>query len=247
LALSKKQVHSVRVNRKVRLCVRADVYSVCPSILSSAVAFTTCYPIDTYKIKLQNGRAKDIPPSYLVKGYREGLALCTFITMVYFGSLQFLMTHMAFTRACFFASFITTLVKVPCKSLTKVLQNGTYGNVGDIAKDIWKRYGIVGFYRGFWVYVLDDVPDAVVKFHLYSKLSQMTDNTILVGAITGIVTTILTQPSDMLKTIIICNVEGKPINFAKLNYFKGLHLSILINSMQSAIFFYTYNIIKHLF
>lgn len=223
-----------------------DVYLTCPSVISSAVAFTTCYALDTYKTRIQSRKN----PKVLIKksldnlyqGYFEGVLMCCIIACVYFTSLQYLSCHMASHHASMCASFLTTCVKIPFKSVVKLLQNGNFSSSNVAYTFLLKTYGIKGFFRGFWAYALDDVPETVLKFYLFSEIQKIVPKTMLifVGCIAGSLSSVVTQPLDVLQTLLICNVSGEKIDYSKVNYFDGMFLTLLINSLQSAVFLQVY-------
>jgi hypothetical protein len=96
-------------------------------------------------------------------------------------------------------------------------------------------------------YLLDDIPETAIKFYLYSFFGAMyPKNSLLVGTITGLITSIITQPLDVIQTKLICNINNEKINYKKVNYFNGMLLSLLINTIQSAVFFYIHYVIRSL-
>lgn len=228
--------------RYVSVVPKAQTYSIFPAVISSAIAFTTCYPLDTYKTRIQTDNKTN---SSLYHGYKISLLLCCTITCIYFGWYRFFISMMSLQHATICASFATTCFKVPCKCVSKLLQNGSFDTFKDVFDFIMGHYGLMGFYRSFWLYVLDDVPETVLKFYLFSQIKMLfPENMALVGFITGMLTTIVTQPMDVLKTIMICNTTEIKIDLAKIDYTKGIWFVILINAIQSSIFLHVYHFLK---
>jgi Mitochondrial carrier protein len=223
-------------------CVRvsANGYSVLPSVVSSVAAYAACYPLDTYKTRLQNGHPNR---DALYTGLAYGVAYCCFVTCVYFGTLQLLGSALPLTAAAStaLAAFVTTCCKVPLKGVSKLLQNRDFSSVEQACRFLYRTHGVTGFYRGFWAYVADDVPDTFVKFMLYAEIKKLIPNNVmLVGFLAGLATTIVTQPLDVLQTRLVCHVAPNRIDFKKINYFSGIHLTLLMNGIKSSVFLQLY-------
>lgn len=241
LGLNRISTHRTKKSRK-RFVPRAVQYSVGPSIISSAIAFGACYPMDTLKTRLQNDSSQK---SCLFNGLLSGMVMCCLITSVYFGTYQVLTTVTSVFNATVLASLATTCVKVPCKCVTKLLQNGDFETARDVVVFVARKHGIKGFYRGFWAYALDDVPDTVLKFYFYSEIVRWISlDAVLVGFISGTLSSVLTQPMDVLQTILSCHLSDDPVDLTKINYFKGLSWAILINAVQSSLFLKIYYLLK---
>ena len=89
-----------------------------------------------------------------------------------------------------------------------------------------------------------DVPETVMRFHLYMFFNLIfPEQTSLVGILSGLVTAIATQPLDVLQSKLSCDMTFKKLDYKNINYFRGTLLSIIINSMQAAIFYKVYHII----
>lgn len=230
-----------RLSRK--FTSKCELYSILPAVISSAVASTTCYPLDTYKTRLQTGHVTD---KSLYSGYRTSILSCCLTTFVYFSTLKEFTCLMPLGKAAMCASFLTTCIKVPFKCITKLLQNGRFSTIEQIFEFILSKYGIFGFYKSFWIYVLDDVPETVLKFYLFSYIkSVFPENMMMVGTVVGIITAMFTQPMDVLKTILICSAEtDESIEYKKINYTRGVLLVMVMNALQSSIFLNTYHFIQ---
>lgn len=76
---------------------------------------------------------------------------------------------------------------------------------------IYRRHGIIGFYRGFWTTINRDVLSYGVYFQLYygirdyhknRKIEFNSSQKGLAGAFSGLITWLITYPFDTMKTII---------------------------------------------
>lgn len=224
--------------------VRCEVFNVIPAVIGSALAFTSTYPMDTYKTLIQNDQSTR---QNLFKGYKYGLALCCSSAFIYFNMYQKLTTMLPFMSASFISSIMSIVVKVPGKAVTKLLQNGSFLTLHSASSYIMRAYGPMGFYRGFLAYVMDDVPETVLKFFLFDYLETIfPGQRFVIGALTGILCSILLQPLDVLQTMLVCNIKNEKINYTTIDYTKGMFLAICINSIQNMVFYYMYYICKHI-
>lgn len=238
---------STRIKRNNNVCVRCS-YSCIPAILGSLAAFTTTYPLDTYKTFIQNDKSsKHINIKRGFKGYSPGLILCCITSTIYFFIFTKISQHLPLLPASIISTFCSSLVKVPGKTITKLLQNGDFPNVQKATSFMFNKYGVNGFYRGFIPYIMNNVPETSLKFYFYNLLKNMyPNNSFIVGALTGLVVSIITQPLDVLQTKVMCNVSSTKLNYKKINYFSGICMSLLINSVQTCVFFHVHHIAKEL-
>lgn len=251
VCLTKRKVIYLHKDRNIkRNCISNTIqYPLIPSLIGCAAAFSSTYPFDSYKIRLQNNNQNN---KTLFAGYIQGVLLCCTYAAVYFISYEKMINVLCLSinEASTIATSLSLLLKVPSKVVIKSMQKGEYNTIWQVINIIKKRDGFKGFFRGFWIYAFNDIPENVVKYNMYAFLNFIfPSDAILVGMIAGIFTSVLTQPLDVLQNIIMSNIENKKINFKKINYFSGLLISLITNSIQSAIFFnvmkYTYNLMIH--
>jgi hypothetical protein len=239
-----RKVPQLRSIRHVAVVHASCSFNICPAVISSIAAFTSTYPLDTLKTRTQSENVPKSAHKALFQGYAAGVVLCLFSSFAYFSILFALSTCMYIAQASAAASFLSSFVKVPGKAITKLLQNGDFASAHDAAQYIHNNYGIGGFFRGFWPYVLDDIPEMAIKVCLFKYLEAwFGQNTGLIGALSGVLSSIVTQPLDLLQTRMMCNISKNPIDYAKLPYFSGLPLVLIINAVQSGVFLVTYRTI----
>lgn len=243
-----RPVFKARSRRQKNEVVCAAIpYSVYPSLIGVIASFTSTYPLDTYKTRVQVFKISKPKTCSLFHGYPAGLLLCFTTSFIYFNTFQILLQHFNLTHASMIASFISTIAKVPGKSVTKLLQNGSFDSCHDAIQHIRTKFGFKGFYRGFWFYVLDDVPKTVLRYYLYALFGNIFPNdATLVGLCTGLISSVLTQPFDVLQSCFACNMTKKKVDYKQINYFSGLLVALIINSIQATVFYRVYHIFKPL-
>ena len=255
MLVSKKYVHTARNIHKSNIHVTINTrkkirgnkiyvsnsYPLIPSLCGCIAAYTFVYPFDTYKIRMQHGKHNPFHKN-IFAGYVFGAFLCSAYACIYFVTYGKLSEVMCLNSASSIATFFTLFVKVPSKVVVKVLQNGDYMNIIKIARTIFNKNGLFGFFRGFWFYALNDIPENIVKYNMYDILFlAFPQEPVMIGVLTGLVTSMIIQPLDVLQNITMCNIEGKKIDFMKINYFSGIFVSIITTSIKSVIF---YNVMK---
>jgi hypothetical protein len=220
-------------------------YSLGPALIGSMAAFTTTYPLDTYKTLIQtNSKTEEIN---FFQGYAPGVCVCCMNASVYFIVLSNMLHHLPLVPASMISTVCSCCLKVPGKAITKLLQNGDFSNIKEASVFLYDNYGLIGFFRGFFPYIIDDVPQTALKFFLYDFFGKLyPSNPFLTGICTGLISSILTQPFDVLQTKILCNTSTKTLDYKNLNYFSGLTMTLIINSVQSIVFFNIHSIIKAL-
>ena len=209
-------------------------YSLVPAVLASCAAFTSTYPLDSFKIQTQTDKLNK--NSNLFAGYGEGLCICIGTAIVYFNLYAFLAAsceHVPIRAAI--ATCFSCLIKVPGKSITKQLQNQDFATAGEAVRETVDTLGIQGFYRSLGPYLLSDIPENALRFWLYSFLANYFQSTLVIGLVAGVVISLAVQPMDMLQTQVICNYKDK-LDLGKLNLFKGTVPALLSNCLQTTIF-----------
>jgi solute carrier family 25 S-adenosylmethionine transporter 26 len=118
----------------------------------------------------------------------------------------------------------------PAEVIKQRLQAGVYETTGQAFAEIWKNKGMRGFYRGYFGGLARDVPYRVVQMtsyemakSLYIRLNGSRRNrcqfwsndstrlqlspaeSAILGGIAGCLSTVLTQPMDVLRTQMMTN------------------------------------------
>jgi hypothetical protein len=227
-------------SRKHIFC-KAHEFSVVPSVIGCVAAFAAGFPFDTYKIRCQTDANIDKHRGLFV-GFVPGAALCGLYAFVYFASYQHLVNMMPTSQSASIAATLTLLLKVPSKVVIKIMQRHNEPDITKIAKLIYERNGFFGFFRGFLLYVFNDVPENVIKYNLYDVFHNIHPplDASWIGLLVGFMTSVLIQPIDVLLNIVMSNIDGNAINFKKINYMRGLFLSILTNTLQCGVFYHVF-------
>lgn len=222
--------HRTRPGTRRLACVD---YDVLPAVAASIAAFTAGFPLDTVKIQTQTGKlgARTNP----MAGYRESLLVCVATSLTYFALFELLGPLCVPARAAVSTCF-SCLVKVPGKSVTKLLQNQDHDNAVDAVRATLRDLGWRGFFRGLTPYIAGDVPENVLRFVLYGLLSAHLQSALAVGLVTGVAVALATQPIDMLQTQVICNYKQE-LRLGEVEYYKGTPYALLSCSLQTCVFY----------
>ena len=160
------------------------------------------------------------------------------------------------------------LVRNPFELIKQNMQLGKYSTVLEAGRDILKNFGVQGFYRGYLVTVLREIPFGLIQYPLYEitkrKVKKDKDLKIIdycrCGAIAGGISAFLTNPLDVIKTRIMTSGEKK-YDFKKFiptfknicenegtsKLFSGVHVRVLYISVGGMIFFGTNEFLKNIF
>lgn len=240
---SRKMHSSLNIQR----CLATpEAFKVVPATIGCMVAFTIGFPFDTFKVRLQNEQTR---PNNLFSGFVPGVMLCGLYAFIYFYSYDiFIKSAFNISNAASISAVLALFVKVPCKVIIKTMQRYEINDMAEVIQKIYERNGLPGFFRGFLLYVLSDVPENIVKYNLFDFLLKLPFvlPTSITGALVGIVTSISIQPIDVLINIIMTNMNDRNIQFKKINYMKGLRLSLITNIIQSFAFYHIYHFLQYL-
>lgn len=219
-------------------------YPVVPAMLGCMAAFTTGYSFDTVKIRTQTLDNADKADIKLIQnpyvGFRYALAFCTISAFIYFSSFELLSkTSLNTSQVAGFSTAITLLFKVPSKVIIKSMKRYNIDDIKHIIERIHQQGGIFGFFRGFWLYIISDAPENMIKYNLFEMFQRFAHifDTTHIGFMVGILTAIAIQPIDVLVNNWMSNIDNKPIQLKKINYYRGLILAIIANTMECAIFY----------
>lgn len=221
-------------------------YKLAPAVIACMSAFAVGYPVDTIKVRLQNGEDSD--KKDVLTGFLPSVCMCGLYALVYFASYNNLVQNTSITTTATISAMCTLLFKVPSKVLIKTMQRYGIGDTKQVAQKIYKTSGIFGFFRGFFLYVVSDIPENIIKYNMYDFLEKLpivlSHNA--AGTLVGIVTSFCLQPIDVLSNVVMSNVDGRKIKLNEINYFKGLYLSLVINTLQCLAFYNVYHVLKML-
>ncbi len=152
---------------------------------------------------------------------------------------------------------VAVLIRTPFELIKQNLQVGNFATNKEAIKFIYSSEGCRGFYRGYFITVLREIPFAFIQFPLYEylknkikskkEITQIHYN--ICGAITGGVAAFITTPIDVIKTKIMTdksntNVKHKILKVIKdinstnkLHFFAGVYWRILFITTGGFFFF----------
>lgn len=126
----------------------------------------------------------------------------------------------------------------------------------DTIKEIYSKFGIKGFYRGLGPSLVMNVPSGIVEFSVHNMMERKygKENYIITNITTGILSAIVTNPIDTIKTCLqsdkinCCNNKGDYGNIYKttLNIYEkrgltGFFRGMWLRSIQTTICFGVYD------
>ncbi|GAA5915119.1 hypothetical protein JCM8208_002633 [Rhodotorula glutinis] len=118
------------------------------------------------------------------------------------------------------------LVRVPTEVVKQRAQTAAASSSLDVARQVWAREGLRGFYRGFGSTVAREIPFTCLQFPLYERLKVLlarrtvpsrrvadlpAHHAALCGSLAGGVAAGLTTPLDVCKTRIMLRQAGAPV------------------------------------
>ncbi|KAJ6842788.1 mitochondrial substrate carrier family protein C [Iris pallida] len=120
--------------------------------------------------------------------------------------------------ASFCSTILGTISRLPCEVLKQRLQAGMYDNVGEAFVGTLQQDGIRGFFCGTTATLCREVPFYVAGMGLYEETKKVMQNilrrdlepweTVVVGAVTGGLASVLTTPFDVIKTRMMVAPQG---------------------------------------
>ncbi|KAK6144862.1 hypothetical protein DH2020_021682 [Rehmannia glutinosa] len=126
--------------------------------------------------------------------------------------------------ASFCGTFLGTAMRIPCEVLKQRLQAGLFENVGEAIVGTWQQDGLGGFFRGTGATLCREIPFYVAGMGLYAESKKAAQKligrelepweTIVVGALSGGLTAVLTTPIDVIKTRMMTAPQGQPVTLS---------------------------------
>ncbi|KIM41005.1 hypothetical protein M413DRAFT_445768, partial [Hebeloma cylindrosporum] len=207
------------------------------SLLAGGVAGTSVdllfFPIDTIKTRLQSSQgfrnAGGFSGVYkgvgsVVIGSAPGAAafFSTYETMKKVLPMPENLAPVKHMIAASVAEVAACLIRVPTEVIKTRMQTSTYGALGQssfaAARLVLVNNGLRGFYRGFGITVMREIPFTSLQFPLYELLKLQLSRRLnrkplyaheaaACGSIAGGVAAALTTPLDVLKTRVMLDVR----------------------------------------
>ncbi|KAI0087015.1 S-adenosylmethionine transporter [Irpex rosettiformis] len=208
------------------------------SLISGGLAGTSVdllfFPIDTVKTRLQSSqgflRAGGFKGIYngvgsVIVGSAPGAALffCTYDTLKKHTPLPAHMVSMTHMLAASLGEVTACLVRVPTEVIKTRMQTASYGNLAhssfSAAKLVLGQEGIRGFYRGFGITIMREIPFTSLQFPLYEWLKLRLSEPLggrklyaheaaVCGSVAGGFAAAATTPLDVLKTRIMLDIKS---------------------------------------
>lgn len=164
------------------------------------------------------------------------------------------------------AEICNSLTRTPFEMIKQNIQVGNEKNIIGSLKNIYKRYGLVGFYRGFFAMSFRDIPFSVIQISFYDYLKNKFNNNnnldpgingALMGFIAGFTSGALTTPNDIILTKILVDKDNnintikKAINYIYSHngiqgFYKAWYIRGLLIGTGGIFFFSAYEKIKQI-
>ncbi|XP_047956128.1 calcium-binding mitochondrial carrier protein SCaMC-1-like [Salvia hispanica] len=184
------------------------------------------------------GSIPAIVGQFLSHGLRTGICEVTKIALINVApSLPELQVESA---GSFLGTFLGTTMRIPCEVLKPRLQAGQFNHVGEALVGTWQQDGLGGFFRGTGMTLCRELPFYVAGSGLYAESKKAVQKllgrelgpweTVVVGAVSGGLTAVMTTPFDVIKTRMMTALQGE------LTTISVVALSILRNEGPLGLF-----------
>ncbi|KAF9046138.1 mitochondrial carrier domain-containing protein [Panaeolus papilionaceus] len=207
------------------------------SLMAGGLAGTSVdllfFPIDTVKTRLQSsqGFIKAGGFSGVYKGVGSVVVGSAPGAAVFFSTYEFMkktlplpenMASVNHMMSASVAEVAACMVRVPTEVIKTRMQTSSYGAQGSSSlsafKLVLKQEGIPGFYRGFGITVMREIPFTSLQFPLYEYLKLQLSKKLnrkplyaheaaVCGSIAGGVAAAFTTPLDVLKTRVMLDMR----------------------------------------
>ena len=142
------------------------------------------------------------------------------------------------------ATCTAELITIPIYTIKTNYQNNDNISIPKVFKHIYTNYGIKGFYNSFGMAMFSQMVSTSAKYTLYQKIKPHLSSKILSGTLSGIISSVLTHPIDVVK--IHFQMQTSFIKaFKKIGiaiFYRGYSKSLLKSSIGSSCFFPFYDI-----
>ncbi|KAI0501937.1 hypothetical protein KFK09_016882 [Dendrobium nobile] len=230
--------------------------------LASALSTSVMYPIDTMKTRVQastlsfpelvsklpeigiqglyRGSIPAVLGQFSSHGLRTGIFEASKLILV--NVAPTLPDIQVQSMASFCSTVLGTAVRIPCEVLKQRLQAGIFDNVGEAIVGTLQQDGLKGFFRGTGATLCREVPFYVAGMGLYAEAKKAAQSLlnrdlepweiIAVGALSGGLSAVITNPFDVMKTRMMTAPQGQPASMqmvavsilrqeGPLGFFKG--------------------------
>lgn len=209
--------------------------SFLPGFSATFVSIAAGYPLDTIKTRMQTGMYKGVINCAVSTVKKEGVGTLyrgvasPFATLLLKRTLQFrLYEECKKTMNPWIAGVIASATMSPLSNPTHVIKirmqnstNSTYSNIVECIKDIAKKEGVKGFFRGVRINFIKDIMFGTLYLGTYGHLNNIMKNVqintsggtlmqyvvqnnraidFFSGGLAGSITWTVLMPIDMIKT-----------------------------------------------
>lgn len=117
------------------------------------------------------------------------------------------------------------LIRVPTEVVKQRMQTGGYDKLRIALPDIFKKYGIRGFYAGYGTTVAREIPFSFIQFPMWERfkilwIKYMNDGDDIkpyqgafCGSISGGIAAAITTPLDVIKTRLMLRVDANNVPY----------------------------------
>eukprot|EP00617_Octactis_speculum_P005366 CAMPEP_0185774910 /NCGR_PEP_ID=MMETSP1174-20130828/80403_1 /TAXON_ID=35687 /ORGANISM="Dictyocha speculum, Strain CCMP1381" /LENGTH=269 /DNA_ID=CAMNT_0028462309 /DNA_START=9 /DNA_END=818 /DNA_ORIENTATION=- len=257
-----------------------DEVSFVTALLSGGVAGMSVdialFPLDTIKTRLQApqgffraGGFKGIYNglSAAAIGSAPGAAIffCTYEKSKQFFSKNLESAALAQMSAASLAEGMACMVRVPTEVVKQRMQIGVHKTVRDAATTIMKVEGPIGFFSGFGITVLREVPFSAIQFPIYEFLKKkwasykgraepLPYESAAFGSAAGGFAAAVTCPLDVVKTRLMLKVDAQGVAYKSsmdvcqriiaeegyVRFFSGIQPRVMWISIGGFVFFGAY-------
>ncbi|KAF8396632.1 hypothetical protein HHK36_018256 [Tetracentron sinense] len=159
---------------------------------------------------------------------RSKASLTSLVHVDAFHPIQFVTASRVQTLASFCSTILGTAVRIPCEVLKQRLQAGIFDNVGEAIVGTLRQDGLKGFFRGTGATLCREVPFYVAGMGLYAESKKAAQKilrrdlepweTIVVGALSGGLASVVTTPFDVMKTRMMTAPQGLPVSMSMVAF-----------------------------